>query len=82
MGEGADEMSRKDEYGANLGRTGTDDSGKGQLDADDAPARDEDVTQIRHSIEQTRSDMSETIDELQQRLSPSHLKEQVREQVM
>jgi len=82
MGEGADEMSRKDEYGTNLGRTGTDDSGKGQLDPDDAPARDEDVTQIRHSIEQTRSDMSETIDELQQRLSPSHLKEQVREQVM
>ena len=40
------------------------------------------VTEIRESIEQTRANMTETIDELQERLSPSHLKEQVREQVI
>jgi uncharacterized protein YjbJ (UPF0337 family) len=46
-----------------------------------APA-DGQVNHIRESIEQTRADMSETIDELQGRLSPAHLKEQVKEQVI
>jgi len=40
------------------------------------------VTEIRESIEQTRAEMSETIGELQERLSPSYLKQQVKEQVM
>jgi hypothetical protein len=42
---------------------------------------DEQVQEIRASIEQTRVEMSETIDELQERLNPTHLKEQLREQV-
>jgi hypothetical protein len=40
------------------------------------------VLEIRDNIEHTRAQMSETIDELQVRLSPSYIKEQVREQVM
>ncbi|PLS78530.1 MAG: hypothetical protein CYG59_18050 [Chloroflexi bacterium] len=36
--------------------------------------------EIRAEIEQTRADMSETIEAIQERLSPSHLKEQAQEQ--
>jgi len=42
----------------------------------------EDVSQIRQDIEQTRAGMSETIDELQERLSPSYVKEQVKEHIV
>lgn len=82
MGEGANEMSRKGEYGTDAGGTHADDLVDEQLKANDATRPDEQVTEIRESIEQTRSDMTETIDELQERLNPSHLKEQVKEQVM
>jgi ElaB/YqjD/DUF883 family membrane-anchored ribosome-binding protein len=39
------------------------------------------VQEVRASIERTRADMSETIEELQERLNPTHLKEQLKEQV-
>lgn len=39
------------------------------------------TAEIRVGIEQTRNEMSETIDAIQARLNPDHLKEQVKEQV-
>jgi len=39
------------------------------------------TAEIRADIEQTRADMSETINALQERLSPSNLKEQAQEQI-
>lgn len=41
----------------------------------------EDPEQIRADIEQTRADMSDTIEAIQQRLSPEHIKDQVTQQV-
>ena len=79
MGTGANQMSQKEQY---EGVSRTDKPG---LDGEDGLKRDADpdaqVEEIRASIEQTRVEMSETIDELQERLSPTHLKEQLREQV-
>lgn len=46
-------------------------------DADGA----DDTADMQEEIEQTRSDMSETIDAIQQKLSPQRIGEQVREQV-
>jgi hypothetical protein len=48
--------------------------------ASDRPA-DEQVNEIQTNIAQTRAEMSETINELQERLSPAHLKEQLKDQV-
>ena len=54
---------------------------------DDANAADQhgnggdEIREIRESIEQTRAQMSQTIGELQDRLSPAHIKAQIREQV-
>src|SRR5215216_2932524 len=42
---------------------------------------DEDAEQIRTEIEDTRADMSQTINEIQERLSPEHLMGQVKETV-
>jgi hypothetical protein len=44
-------------------------------------ATDRQVDELRADIAQTRADMSETIDELQDRLNPSHLKAQLKDQV-
>jgi ElaB/YqjD/DUF883 family membrane-anchored ribosome-binding protein len=44
-------------------------------------AAGQDPEEIRENIEQTRAEMSETINAIQERLSPDHLKEQVKEQV-
>ena len=41
----------------------------------------EDTGQLREQIEQTRADMGETIDAIQDRLSPSRIKEQVKDSV-
>lgn len=41
----------------------------------------EDPEQIRNDIEETRADMSETVDAIQERLAPEHLKEQAKEAV-
>jgi len=55
-------------------------------DAADAAGADEievteDTTEIRAGIEETRAEMSETIEAIQERLNPQHLKEQVKDQV-
>src|SRR5687767_4497607 len=42
---------------------------------------DDQTAEIRAEIEHTRAEMSETIDEISERLSPTHIKEQVVEQV-
>jgi ElaB/YqjD/DUF883 family membrane-anchored ribosome-binding protein len=47
----------------------------------DALPQDDETAEIRANIEQTRADMSETIDAIQERLNPTHLKEQAKEQV-
>lgn len=73
-------MSQK-EFDDNLDRT-DDPIVRAELKAKNDAEPEEQVTEIRESIEQTRADMSETIDELQERLSPSHLKEQVKEHVI
>jgi len=41
----------------------------------------EETAEIRANIEQTRAEMSETIDAISERLNPTHLKEQAKEQV-
>ena len=46
-----------------------------------APDSSDETEEIRANIEQTRAEMSETIDALQERLSPTNLKEQAKEQV-
>src|SRR3954452_17157711 len=80
MGKGADAMSRQDQV-----RTGATDEHPimtdppGSMGGNDGD--EQQVSEIREGIEQTRADLSETIDALQERLSPSRLKEQVREQV-
>jgi cell division septum initiation protein DivIVA len=80
MGKGANEMSRKDEYDASpTDREALIDD---EPDAMDDTEPEQQVVEIRESIEQTRAEMSGTIDELQERLSPSYLKEQVKEQVI
>lgn len=43
---------------------------------------DQEVRDIQRGIEETRAEMSETIDALQHRLNPAYLKEQVKEQVI
>lgn len=49
------------------------------VDMPDAEVTD-DTAEIRADIERTRADMTETIEAIQERLSPSHLKEQAQEQ--
>jgi hypothetical protein len=41
----------------------------------------DDTAVIRDEIEETRAEMGETIDAIQERLSPAHIKDQVKEQV-
>jgi len=45
-------------------------------------APDEEEQQLRASIEHTRADMSETIDELQERLKPANVKERMKERLV
>ena len=73
-------MSRKDEYEASP--ADRDALIGDELEGKDDAEPEQQVVEIRESIEQTRAEMSETIDELQERLSPSYLKEQVKEQVI
>src|SRR3954466_583870 len=69
MGERSDQVNR--DYGA------------GASDAAGAEAiqHTDDTTEIRAGIEETRTEMSETIEAIQERLNPQHLKEQVKDQV-
>jgi len=56
--------------------TETSDGGDASLDPD------QEEQQLRASIEHTRADMSETIDELQERLNPANVKEMVKERLV
>jgi len=66
MGERSDEVNRHYDTGAS-----------NAAGADEI----EDTTEIRAGIEETRAEMSETIEAIQERLNPQHLKEQVKDQV-
>jgi gas vesicle protein len=70
MGTGANTMSVNDTR-----------SRTGQVQGTGDAETDQQVNEIRADIAQTRAEMSETIDELQDRLNPSHLKEQLKDQV-
>jgi len=69
MGERSDEVNRHYNTGA------SDAAGTEGIE------QTEDTTEIRAEIEETRAEMSETIDAIQDRLSPQHIKEQVKDQV-
>jgi hypothetical protein len=73
MGETTDEMNRDDRYLAN----------DADPDSERSPERldEEEISEIRDEIEQTRAQMSHTIDEIQDRLNPEHVQEQVKEQI-
>jgi ElaB/YqjD/DUF883 family membrane-anchored ribosome-binding protein len=71
MGERADEMRGQQPQG----------------DVNESPPVSEpvgakDPEEIRQDIERTRAEMGETIDEIQERLSPEHLKESVRRETI
>jgi ElaB/YqjD/DUF883 family membrane-anchored ribosome-binding protein len=69
MGEAADEVRYNDRPDPNSYDQG-------------APVDEtDDTAEIRSHIEQTRADMSETIEAIQERLNPQNIKEQAREQV-
>jgi len=71
-------MSRDDQYDASAFDRET------SVDRDIDTSDDDTVAEaaeIRENIEQTRADMSETINAIQERLSPANLKEQVIEEV-
>src|SRR3954471_74061 len=69
MGERSDEMNRHYDTGAS-DAVGTDEI-----------AATDDTAETRAGIEETRTEMSETIEAIQERLNPQHLKEQVKDQV-
>jgi len=69
MGERSDEMNRDYDPGAS-----------NAVGADDIDHTEE-TAEIRAGIEETRTEMSETIEAIQERLNPQHLKEQVKDQV-
>jgi len=73
MGQESDQM-RRDDLASYREDTNSEHT------AEDA-APDQDTAAIRANIEQTRSEMSSTIDAIQERLNPEHLKDQVKEQV-
>ena len=56
------------------------DASRRDVSAEDVSAED-DTAEIRANIEHTRAEMSETINALQDRLSPTNIKEQAKEQV-
>ena len=77
MGETTDEVRSLDE-GNDDARSRATSGGLAHEGADDSS---KEAAQIRSGIEQTRSNLSETIDALQHKLDPSHIAEQVKEQI-
>ena len=71
MGETAGEMSRRGHDGE-----GGQDRAPASVSAQGA---EEGPAEIRAAIEQTRAEMSETVNAIQAQLSPEHLKEEVKE---
>jgi hypothetical protein len=78
MGEATDKMSATSWEEEQLGSARDDDY---YIASDSSDATDENAEQLRSEIEDTRADMSETINEIQERLSPEHLMGQVKETV-
>src|SRR5688572_4416368 len=91
MGEAADKMNRTSWDEERLSSTEDDDLYSASVRADDymesessaetSDDFDENAEQIRAEIEDTRAEMSQTINEIQERLSPEHLMGQVKETV-
>jgi hypothetical protein len=77
MGEGANEVNRDELRGAD----DREDFTSGAATNGEPAANADDTAYIRADIEQTRAEMSETIDAIQERLSPQHLTQQVKETV-
>jgi hypothetical protein len=79
MGQRADEIDRDDlrRDAENSGFTPTDVT----LGAGDAAEGDEETQEIRGRIEQTRVEMSETIDAIQEKLNPQNIVEQAKDSV-
>jgi ElaB/YqjD/DUF883 family membrane-anchored ribosome-binding protein len=80
MGKGANEMSRDDEDDVRVPDLDDRDDDDTEVDDEDEEVERQ-VSEIRENIEQTRVQMGGTIDEIQERLSPAYIKEQVKEQV-
>ncbi|MGH2449469.1 MAG: DUF3618 domain-containing protein [Chloroflexota bacterium] len=83
MGQGAD-LGRSDSYPLSGGETGAQDLGPvTESNSTPSPDGDDEVAAQRAQVEQTRDEMSGTIDAIQQKLSPGNLvqgaKESVRE---
>lgn len=74
MGEGSDALMRDEDERMRGSNDAVGTSG-------DDPAATPETAEIRANIEQTRADMSETIEAIQGRLSPHNLKEQVKSSV-
>src|SRR5688572_20892774 len=91
MGEAADKMNRTSWDEERLSSTEDDDLYSASVRADDymesessaetSDDFDENAEQLRAGIEDTRAEMSQTINEIQERLSPEHLMGQVKETV-
>jgi ElaB/YqjD/DUF883 family membrane-anchored ribosome-binding protein len=77
MGERPDEMNRRDDVPER------DDVARARRDPRLAPTagETEDPEQIRARMEQTRAEMTETIDAIQDRLNPRHIMEQAKDSV-
>jgi len=73
---GDDEISARTTYDTDA----TDITDARVTDSEDTPT--EETEEIRAQIEETRSGMSQTIDQITERLSPTNIKEQVKEQVI
>src|ERR1044072_1213773 len=76
MGEAADKMNTTRRNEEQLSSARDDDYYDASAPSDDF---DENTEQLRSEIEDTRADMSQTINAIQERLSPEHLMGQVKE---
>lgn len=80
MGQGPDQVDRGVAYTGDRYDADTATFGAGDIPTTDAPG--DDTAEIRADIEQTRAEMSGTIDAIAERLNPTNIKEQVKEQVV
>lgn len=80
MGQGPDQVNRGVSYTGDSYDADTATYRANDIPTTDAPG--EDTAEIRADIEQTRAEMSETIEAIAERLNPTNIKEQVKEQVV
>jgi len=79
MGQAPDAINRSDAYPGDTSYGM--DAGTQGMNTDTDATTDVDTDAIVEEIEQTRTELSDTIDAIQGRLSPDHLKDQAREMV-